>query len=257
MPRLQVVFGSGAGVDGIVADPAYPLHIPLVRMSIPEATERMGEYCCWAALSLLKDARRMAIAQAARPLGGFRAALPRQPAHHRHHGPRQHGRSGRRPCSRASASPSSAGRAAASRCPASRAIAGEAELRRLPGADRYPDLPAAGDAGHARTSSMPRRWRSCRAAPATSAPGAACSRSWTTSWRRSTTASSAAPCSTSSSPSRWRRATRSGRIRAAPSPPHVASLPSRMERAAAVAAAIAGYERGEPLPNLFDHAKGY
>ena len=65
MPKLKVVFGSGAGVDGITADPSYPRHVPLVRMSIPAATERMGEYCCWAALSLLKEARRMAIAQAA------------------------------------------------------------------------------------------------------------------------------------------------------------------------------------------------
>ncbi len=38
---------------------------------------------------------------------------------------------------------------------------------------------------------------------------------------------------------------------------HVASLPNRMERAASVAAAIAAFERGEPLPNLYDHQKGY
>ncbi|MEN0075225.1 MAG: NAD(P)-dependent oxidoreductase, partial [Paracraurococcus sp.] len=39
--------------------------------------------------------------------------------------------------------------------------------------------------------------------------------------------------------------------------PHVASLPSRAERAGFVARAIAGFERGEPLPNLFDPARGY
>jgi glyoxylate/hydroxypyruvate reductase len=39
--------------------------------------------------------------------------------------------------------------------------------------------------------------------------------------------------------------------------PHVASLPSRAERAGFVARTIAGFERGEPLPNLFDPARGY
>ncbi|WP_431269848.1 NAD(P)-dependent oxidoreductase [Dankookia sp. P2] len=39
--------------------------------------------------------------------------------------------------------------------------------------------------------------------------------------------------------------------------PHVASLPSRAERAGFVARTIAGFERGETLPNLFDPARGY
>ena len=38
---------------------------------------------------------------------------------------------------------------------------------------------------------------------------------------------------------------------------HVASLPSRAERAGFVARTIAGFERGEPMPNLFDPARGY
>jgi glyoxylate/hydroxypyruvate reductase A len=65
-PKLEVIFGSGAGVDGIVRDPGLPRHIPLVRMATPGAAQRMGEYVCWAALSLLKDARRIGIGQAAR-----------------------------------------------------------------------------------------------------------------------------------------------------------------------------------------------
>src|SRR3954470_15744758 len=52
MPRLKVIFGSGAGVDNIPAAPDLPRHLPLVRMSTPEATQRMGEFCCWAVLSL-------------------------------------------------------------------------------------------------------------------------------------------------------------------------------------------------------------
>lgn len=63
MPRLKAIFGSGAGVDLITADPDLPRHLPLVRCVPPEATQRMGEFVCWAVLSLAKDARRMAIAQ--------------------------------------------------------------------------------------------------------------------------------------------------------------------------------------------------
>lgn len=65
-PNLDVIFGSGAGVDFITADPALPRHLPLVRMATPGAAQRMGEYVTWAALSLLKGARRIGMAQAAR-----------------------------------------------------------------------------------------------------------------------------------------------------------------------------------------------
>lgn len=64
LPGLRAVFGSGAGVDLIVADPLLPPHLPVVRCVPPEATQRMGEFVCWAVLSLVKDARRMAVAQA-------------------------------------------------------------------------------------------------------------------------------------------------------------------------------------------------
>lgn len=66
MPRLRCVFGAGAGVDLITADPAFPRHLPLVRMAPPEAAQRMGEYICWAALHLLRDGPRIARQQAAR-----------------------------------------------------------------------------------------------------------------------------------------------------------------------------------------------
>jgi glyoxylate/hydroxypyruvate reductase A len=64
LPRLRAIFGSGAGVDGIVADPHLPRGVPLVRCVPPEGTQRMGEFVAWAVLSLNKDARRMALAQA-------------------------------------------------------------------------------------------------------------------------------------------------------------------------------------------------
>ncbi|CAH0183597.1 glyoxylate/hydroxypyruvate reductase A [Roseomonas sp. CECT 9278] len=62
-PRLRAIFGSGAGVDFIAADPLLPRNLPLVRCVPPEATQRMGEHVAWAVLSLAKDARRMALAQ--------------------------------------------------------------------------------------------------------------------------------------------------------------------------------------------------
>lgn len=73
LPRLRAIFGSGAGVDGIVADPDLPRHVPVVRCVPPEATQRMGEFVCWAVLSLARDARRMAIAQGARAWDCFEA----------------------------------------------------------------------------------------------------------------------------------------------------------------------------------------
>lgn len=66
MPRLRAIFGSGAGVDHIVADPTLPAGVPIVRCVPDEATQRMGEFVVWAVLSLAKEARRMALAQAAR-----------------------------------------------------------------------------------------------------------------------------------------------------------------------------------------------
>ncbi len=59
-PNLKVIFGSGAGVDFIVRDPDLPKHIPLVRMATAGAAQRMAEYVTWAVLSLMKEARRSA-----------------------------------------------------------------------------------------------------------------------------------------------------------------------------------------------------
>lgn len=65
LPALRVIFGAGAGVDAIITDPDLPRHIPLVRMGVEGAAQRMGEYVAWAALGLLRDQRRLALAQAA------------------------------------------------------------------------------------------------------------------------------------------------------------------------------------------------
>lgn len=64
-PNLKVVFSSAAGVDHITADPNWPRHLPLVRMGGEGTSQRMGEFVSWACLSLLRDARHFALGQAA------------------------------------------------------------------------------------------------------------------------------------------------------------------------------------------------
>lgn len=65
LPNLKAVLSSGAGVDHITCDPAWPRHLPLVRMGGEATAQRMGEYVLWSCLSLLRDARHFALGQAA------------------------------------------------------------------------------------------------------------------------------------------------------------------------------------------------
>jgi glyoxylate/hydroxypyruvate reductase A len=53
-PNLKLIIGSGAGVERIVSDPHLPAHVPLLRMTTPETAQIMGEYVCWAVLSLMR-----------------------------------------------------------------------------------------------------------------------------------------------------------------------------------------------------------
>ncbi len=71
MRNLRLILSSAAGVDHIVADPGWPQHLPLVRMGSAETAQRMGEFVCLAALSLLRDFRRIALAQAERRWDNF------------------------------------------------------------------------------------------------------------------------------------------------------------------------------------------
>jgi len=64
--NLRVIFSSAAGVDHIVCDPTVPPQLPIVRMISEETSQTLGEYCCLAALSILRDYPRMIAAQAAR-----------------------------------------------------------------------------------------------------------------------------------------------------------------------------------------------
>lgn len=42
-PNLRVIFNLGAGVDALMADSSLPA-VPMVRIAVPDLTERMGEY---------------------------------------------------------------------------------------------------------------------------------------------------------------------------------------------------------------------
>jgi glyoxylate/hydroxypyruvate reductase A len=48
-PNLRVIFNLGAGVDALMADSSLP-GVPMVRISVPDLTERMGEYVALHAL---------------------------------------------------------------------------------------------------------------------------------------------------------------------------------------------------------------
>lgn len=65
LPKLRAIFSIGAGVDHITDDPTWPRHVPLVRMGGEETGQRMGEYVAWACLSLLRNARTFALNQPA------------------------------------------------------------------------------------------------------------------------------------------------------------------------------------------------
>jgi glyoxylate/hydroxypyruvate reductase A len=71
MPNLRLVLSSAAGVDHIVSDPAWPAHLPLVRMGAEETAQRMGEFVCLACLMLLRDMKRIAAAQLAQVWDNF------------------------------------------------------------------------------------------------------------------------------------------------------------------------------------------
>lgn len=45
LPQLKAVFSLGAGVDGILADPEYPRHVPLVRFVDRTLSREMAQYC--------------------------------------------------------------------------------------------------------------------------------------------------------------------------------------------------------------------
>lgn len=45
LPKLKAIFSLGAGVDGFLSDPAFPKHVPLVRFVNPALSLEMAQYC--------------------------------------------------------------------------------------------------------------------------------------------------------------------------------------------------------------------
>ena len=255
MPRLRAIFGSGAGVDGILLDTQLPPGVPIVRMAIPEATQRMGEFCCWAALSLLKDARRMAIAQAAGEWDYFEAPYR---ADMRTVGIMGLGAMG----ARCAAMLQGIGFPVIGWSRTPKDVPGVASFA---GADALPGFLARTDILVSLLPATPETRDIVRAETlAMLPPGAGYIGIGRGVQHRLDDILAALD---------------SGRLAGTvldvfePEPlptghplwahpkaivtPHVASLPSRMERAGFVARSIAGFDRGEPLPNLFDPARGY
>ena len=65
LPNLRLICSSAAGVDHILADPNWPRHLSIVRMAAAETAQRMSEFVCLGALSLLRDMKRIITQQAA------------------------------------------------------------------------------------------------------------------------------------------------------------------------------------------------
>ncbi|HZH26659.1 MAG TPA: glyoxylate/hydroxypyruvate reductase A [Azospirillaceae bacterium] len=63
LPNLQVMFSTGAGVDGTLRDPEVPAHVPLVRMVETGLTEGMTEYVVLHTLAWHRDLWAYAKAQ--------------------------------------------------------------------------------------------------------------------------------------------------------------------------------------------------
>jgi glyoxylate/hydroxypyruvate reductase A len=254
-PNLRVIFGSGAGVDLITCDPDLPRHVPLVRMATPGAAQRMAEFVTWAALSLLKDARRIALQQAA---GRWDTFDPEHTAAQRTVGIMGLGHMGEAAARmlRGVGFPVIGWSRTRKDIPGVRSFAGAAErdaflaeahilvcllpatpetrgLIARPLLERLPDgagLVNVGRGSHQRIEDILAALDSGKLSGALldvfeQEPLPADHPAWTHPKLIVT--------------------------------PHVASLPPRRERAAHVAAQIAAHERGETLANTYDHDRGY
>ena len=63
-PNLRLIISSGAGVDHILRDPYYPLHIPIVRMGGAATIAHMADFVRLGVFSLLRDMPRIIANQA-------------------------------------------------------------------------------------------------------------------------------------------------------------------------------------------------
>lgn len=73
-PRLKAVISSAAGVDHILADPALPATVPVIRMVTDDTVQRMAEFTAMSSLMLLKDMPRIIAQQSQRVWKEFATA---------------------------------------------------------------------------------------------------------------------------------------------------------------------------------------
>ena len=118
-PNLRVIFNLGAGVDALMADQALP-NVPLVRVAVPDLTERMTEYVVLHVLMHHRQELYLRESQREKRWAP-KYQWPAQRDHGRHHGT-GHARAPMPPtCCGGSAFASPAGAAARSRSRASNA----------------------------------------------------------------------------------------------------------------------------------------
>jgi len=254
-PNLRVIFGSGAGVDFITADPLLPKHVPLVRMGSWQTAQRMGEYICWACLSLLRNARRIAQGQAASKWDYFEVA---QCAPDRRVGIMGLGNLGTR--------------AAEMLAPLGFPVAGWSRTRKqLDGVECFAGageldaflartdilvclLPATEETRHIIAApllaQLPKGAQVVNAGRGSHATLEDILAALDAGHLAGAVLDVFEPEPLPAGHPAWRHP----KVIVTP---HLASLPSRLERARYVAEAIAAFERGEGLPNTYDHARGY
>ncbi len=71
-PNLRLICSAAAGVDHILRDPLLPRHLPLVRLTTADQSQRMAEYVGWSVLSLMRRLPEILVNNAAR---GFNSGL--------------------------------------------------------------------------------------------------------------------------------------------------------------------------------------
>ncbi len=77
-PKLKAIFSVGAGVDGFLADPEFPRHIPLVRFVDPQLSTEMAQYVV---MHTLLQHRNQRVFDAAQAKGKWaQRVLPRKTA---------------------------------------------------------------------------------------------------------------------------------------------------------------------------------
>ncbi|NHN88241.1 2-hydroxyacid dehydrogenase [Acetobacter conturbans] len=63
MEHLKGILCTGAGVNHLVQQAAFPVHVPLVRMGGDQTAVLMADYVIWAVISLLRNAKTWSLQQ--------------------------------------------------------------------------------------------------------------------------------------------------------------------------------------------------